>query len=308
MTSLVYHYSPLSHKYNQAGPLNFNKCWKEDEFKEALKRDIVAKNNPNSILNLPAEIISDYLFPYLTNDYQSLVYTFASTTKQFLEDRNSRLYKLYYDTITIKCLMCEFKRVYPIGTPFVIACERVDLEVIRLFVTNHNSKIVGCSLNKMINNVGIDSFGRKRSPLMAAAANEHVNILQYLLELGADTSVVQNEEARHNVMHFAIRDNFKNLDTIKLLLKYMKASDITIQSHERLPYSMGTLALDMAYIYIDRNPKFKCAIINLFNQKGISCGISRCFEYNSEEGRYKTCGNGLRIVNYIKKYLKKHFI
>ena len=139
------------------------------------------------MLNLPAEIISDCIFPYL--DYKSLVKIFALTSTKFLQHRDSRLYQLYYDKITIKCLMTEFKRVYREGTPFVIACERGDLEVVRLFVVYHDTKIVGCSLDEMLSDLGRDSYGRRRSPLMVAAANKHVDIVQYLLELGADSSV-----------------------------------------------------------------------------------------------------------------------
>ncbi len=126
--------------------------------------------------------------------------------------------------------------------------------------------------------VGKDSYGIERTLLLAAAANEHFQIVKYLIEQGeADPNIAL--WGGNNALHYAAGRNEKNTELIKLLLTNMPLNIINKKAWD------GETPLDRAYKY-NESP-IKQAIIDLIRSKGGKAN------YYYENGRHVGEGGDL---------------
>ena len=155
------------------------------------------------------------------------------------------------DTFLAKCtrlylLIERYKEEFPRGTPFVCACQRGRMDDVESFVNLHdfhkyisNSNNGNMALKDMVNHVGSNSRGYERTPLMTAANREHFQVVQYLIEQGADPTIT--DSAGWNALHYAARWNITNTELIELLLTHMSLDSINKKSRG------GETPLDLAY-------------------------------------------------------------
>ena len=86
------------------------------------------------------------------------------------------------------------------------------------------ARAAGMDVTAMVSEVGTDSYGNSRTPLMAAAAFEHSTIIEILLQYNADTATTN--EHGENALHYAAAHNETTTTTVQLLLNNMKLEDI----------------------------------------------------------------------------------
>ena len=102
---------------------------------------------------------------------------------------------------------------------------------------NNNNNM---TLKEYVNQVGKDSRGYDRTPLMAAAGYEHFQIVKYLIEQGeADPNIADSDG--WNALHYAADDNKKDTKLIELLLTNMSLNSINKKDED------GDSPLDCAY-------------------------------------------------------------
>ena len=85
----------------------------------------------------------------------------------------------------------RYKNEFPRGTPFVCACEKGRVEDVNQFLNLHRfhayidvgTANAGMDVTAMVNEVGTDSNGYSRTPLMIAAENKHSTMAEYLVEI-----------------------------------------------------------------------------------------------------------------------------
>ncbi len=193
-------------------------------------------------------------------------------------------------------LIERYKREFPFGTPIICACEHGRMDDVELFVNLHpfhkyitNRDVNGYSddmtLKDMVNQVGTDSDGYVNStPLMAAAQEEHFQIVKYLIEQGeADPNIATSHGL--NALHEAASWNFTSTDIVQLLLNGMSLDSINMQFDGQTP-------LDWAYGNTDSSNREEASypirqeIIALLRSKG---GKVNCYDAN---GRWVGRGNG----------------
>ncbi len=183
-------------------------------------------------------------------------------------------------------LIERYKREFPRGTPIVCACQHRRMDDVELFVNLHsfhkyitNRDVNGyrddTTLKDMVNQVGKNIYGAECTPLMAAAMNEHFQVVQYLIEQGeADPNIAHSDG--WNALHIAASGNRTNVELIELLLTHMTLDSINKKAR-------GYTPLD--YAYYNRSP-LRQEIIALLRSKG---GKANYFDAN---GRNVGRGNG----------------
>ena len=70
--------------------------------------------------------------------------------------------------------------------PIICACQQGSLDDIKVFVDNHNVEETKITTEQMINQKGIASNGSECTPMFAAASMNRKNVVDYLLEKGAN--------------------------------------------------------------------------------------------------------------------------
>ena len=113
-------------------------------------------------------------------------------------------------------------------TLLVAACESGRLDVVQLLLT----RLLVTDAN-IINKFGRDSTGDKLTPLMAAVYYEHLEVVQYLIDQGADPNIVDWTGA--NALHLAAYNNKKDIKIVKLLLENMTKDSLYKESWGSTP-------------------------------------------------------------------------
>ena len=167
----------------------------------------------------------------------------------------------------------------------VCACEGGRMNDVLLFVNLHRFhkyiemngvKEGNMTLNEMVNQVGQDSLGLERTPLMAAAREEHFQVVKYLIEQGeADPNIATSYG--WNALHLAACYNRTTTELIELLLTHMSLDSINKKDRG------GSTPLDFAY---GKSSPIRQEVIALLRSKG---GKANCFD---ENGRRVGYGNG----------------
>ncbi len=219
-----------------------------------LFENIIKYLNVKSILNLKESCLIKQLTIQNNGDIN-----FISSIERLIENPR-RLYDLY----------AEYGR-YAFGRyVFYQACKNGNLESVKLFFTLHpfhkykiNSVGSEMTMKQIVAYIYYDGF----TPLMAAAKNEHFQIVQYLLEQGeADPNIARGDGK--NALHLAARNNRKSTELIELLLTHMSLDSINKKNR------WGYTPLDRAYH--NRSP-IQQEIIALLRSKG---GKANYFDKN----------------------------
>ena len=179
----------------------------------------------------------------------------------------------------------EYKKEFPRGTPIVCACEKGRFEDVKLLITGYNdvngsngNNNNNMTLKEYVNQVGKDCGGGECTPLMAAACEEHFQVVKYLIEQGeADPNIATS--GGWNALHAAAFNNRTNTELIELLLTHMSLDSINKKKSRA-----GFTPLDWEY-FNNRSP-IKQEIIALLRLKG---GKANYFD---ENGRDVGEGNG----------------
>ena len=208
------------------------------------------------------------------------------------------------DTFLANCkqlydLIEKYKIEFPHGEPIVCACEKGRMDDVELFMNLHpfhkyitNRDVFGyrvsyrdkMTLKDMVSQLGKDSDGIERTPLMAAARNEHFQIVKYLIEQGADPNIANS--SGYNALHFAAEYNRTTTELIELLLTHMTLDSINKKDGGEFT------PLDWAYHFNDS--PLRQEIIALLRSKG---GIANKYD---ENGRFVGEGNG--DLNLLLKF------
>ena len=155
----------------------------------------------------------------------------------------------------------KYRTEFPRGTPLVCACQKGQVEDVEAMI--EGARDAGMDVTAMVNEVGKDSRGNTRTPLMAAAWYEHSNIVAILLLYNADTATT--DDYGDNALHNAAHTNKTTTTIVQLLLNNMKLEDINHKNR------YGNITpLDYCYVNdsYDRNTPIKEQLINLIRQKG----------------------------------------
>ena len=201
----------------------------------------------------------------------SLIY--SSFIQLFCKNRNDdTLYQLCKDIqhqFKIQLaneLKIRYEEEFPDGTPLVVACEKGRFEDVKVLITGYNDvngsngNNNNMTLKEYVNQVGKDSDGYERTPLMIAAWGEHFQIVKYLIEqCEADPNIA--DSGGYNALHVAAWKNKKDTELIELLLTNMPLTSI----NKKARYG-GDTPLDYAYKY--NNSPIQQKIIDLIRSKG----------------------------------------
>jgi ankyrin repeat protein len=172
----------------------------------------------------------------------------------------------------------KYEKEFPKGTPLVCACEKGRFEDVKLLITGYNDvNESGISLKEYVNQEGKVSRGYECTPLMAAAWNEHFQLVKYLIEQGEADPNIANSVGM-NALHYAAVYNRTNTELIQLLLTHMSLDSINKKDR------WGQTPLDCAYAHNDSS--IQQEIIALLRSKG---GKANCHD---ENGRHVGEGNG----------------
>eukprot|EP00942_MAST-04A_sp_MAST-4A-sp1_P009478 g9478.t1 len=175
------------------------------------------------------------------------------------------------------------------STALVCACEQGRMNDVLLFVNLHRFhkyiemngvKESNMTVKEMVNQLGSTTYGYgfgECTPLMAAAWEEHFQVVQYLIEqCEADPNIA--DSSGQNALHSAAANNRTNTQLIELLLTHMPLDSInTKDGGEYTP-------LDNAYAFNDS--PIRQEIIALIRSKGGKAN------YHDENGRDVGEGNG----------------
>ena len=123
----------------------------------------------------------------------------------------------------------------------------VNLHRFHKYIEMNGVKEGNMTVKEMVNQLGADSYGNDEwTPLMAAASNEHFQLVQYLIkQFEADPNITNRYG--YNALHFAAEYNRTNTELIKLLLAHMSLDSINKKDGGEFT------PLDWAYRY-NRSP------------------------------------------------------
>ncbi len=203
--------------------------------------------------------------------------------------KDIRAYLLENGGDLVKAYLTEF----PYSTPFVCACEKGRFDDVKLLIAGHNNvngsngNNNNMTLKKYVNQVGKNSRGWERTPLMAAAVNEHFQIVKYLIEQGeADPNIGDSDG--YNALFWAAQYS-KKKDVIQVLLNHMSINSINQKTK-----STGMTPLDFA---AKNESIIREEIISLIEERRQKL---KELKRTQEEER--------RIMKYIKKIRGKYSI
>ena len=240
----------------------------------------IVNDDPSFIDILPSggagqDIVCTILSMLDMKSLSSLIY--SSFIQLFCKNRNDdTLYQLCKDIqhpFKIQLaneLKIKYEEEFPDGTPLVVACQKGRFEDVKLLIIGHDvngsngNNNNNMTLKEYVSHVGKDSYGIECAPLMAAAREEHFQIVKYLIEQGeADPNIADSDG--YNALHYAARFSTKDTKLIELLLTNMSLNTI----NQKNRYG-GYLPLDCVYKF-NKSP-IKQKIIDLIRSKGGKCG------------------------------------
>ena len=117
---------------------------------------------------------------------------------------NNSITKTVIDSNVVTELKEKYKKEFPATrhgtpTPIICACEKGRFEDVKVLITGYNDvngsngNNNNMTLKEYVNQVGKRSDGYKCTPLMAAAREEHFQIVKYLIEQGeADSNIARD--------------------------------------------------------------------------------------------------------------------
>ena len=171
---------------------------------------------------------------------------------------------------------------------FTSICERGDLEQVKLFLDHYDASVTRWNVQYMAT-----------QGLISSIKNEHVDITRYLLEKGADPTIVTQQG--WTLLHFAAKFNERNTDTIKLLLQPMLLlANINCKlSESNADGEYESTPLDLVYDVRNKSP-IKNDIIELLR------GHDGKASYHDKSGAWVGYGKGDAEFN-VGEYLNHFF-
>ena len=161
----------------------------------------------------------------------------------------------------------KYKKDFPKGDPLIVACEKGNIEDVQKMVTSEKYNI---SFN--INKEGKTSRNITFTPLGAAARYERLNVVRFLLENNADTSIRTKREG-WNVLHIAAYYSKKTPDVVHYLMKNLPLEIINQKDND------GETPLDNAHA----SPyPIKDAIIKEISENGGGHGVVKKYYPNGD--------------------------
>jgi ankyrin repeat protein len=171
----------------------------------------------------------------------------------------------------------KYKKAYPNGSPFIVACQNSRVKDVHFFIENqkYNLEQRGLTQKDIVNQFGYDSSGLfEYTGLMIAAVYEHVKVVEYLLKYqnsNIDISIA-NVFDGSNVLHLAANYNKKSLDIINMLVIFI--SNNTKNDKDKIDFinkldNNGLTPMDRAKW--NRNI-LRLDIIELLKKYGGKCG------------------------------------
>ena len=195
--------------------------------------------------------------------------TFIVLLSLFASHRLKQVYNIGSAVVKMsesrEAVRARYLAQYPNATPIVAACEKGNLDDVKVLLTVNNKNVVGR-----------DSRGGDWTPLMIAARFEHFQVVEYLIEQGADPNIARSNG--NNALHYAAGHNRTTTELIELLLTHMSLNSINKKARG------GWTPLDRAY-YENHSP-LRQEIIALLRSAGGKAN------YYDENGEYVGVGNG----------------
>ena len=116
--------------------------------------------------------------------------------------------------------------LYPKGSPFIVACEKGLLELVKFWVENfRNAGSEFDGMSDFINQRGKAVGGyRGYTGLIIAAKMEQSQVIEFLLAQETIDATIVREGTGRNVIHYAAYYNRRSLATLKALLNHEKCS------------------------------------------------------------------------------------
>ncbi len=116
--------------------------------------------------------------------------------------------------------------LYPKGSPFIVACEKGLLELVKFWVENfRNAGSEFDGMSDFINQRGKAVGGyRGYTGLIIAAKMEQSQVIEFLLAQETIDATIVREGTGRNVVHYAAYYNRRSLATLKALLNHEKCS------------------------------------------------------------------------------------
>ena len=156
---------------------------------------------------------------------------------------------------TIHKLKQKYLKRYPLGTPFIVACEKGNVKDVKSFVKCYN--IIDYKLNannnrtKLLkNNIKMNQIGKTsyagyqgKSGLIAACGSEHKHVVSFLLKQPS-IDISQTDKHGWNALHWATQFSKKSPDIVIALLNHSTTNINVINQQEK---TYGFTPLDKAY-------------------------------------------------------------
>ena len=150
-------------------------------------------------------------------------------------------YDIAYKNVTL--INNKYQKAFPKGTPLVCACEKGDLNDVRVLIEAHNVEETGMSVEEMVSKEGKDSGGGSITPLQTALYNEQLEIVQYLVKrFPAKDLIGQTNNKGLNSLHYAAR--YKDDKMLQFLINNYKGNKIIINMED----NRNRTPLDFAYL------------------------------------------------------------
>eukprot|EP00944_MAST-04C_sp_MAST-4C-sp1_P013944 g13944.t1 len=113
-------------------------------------------------------------------------------------------------------------------TPFIVACEKGDLHDVKSLLQYHvtptarNGGKYTPTYEEVINQMGRNSAGNEYTGLMIASAKEHIDVVNYLLNVQTYAHVDMNivDSNGNTALHYACAYNAKSVKLLTVLLEY----------------------------------------------------------------------------------------
>lgn len=157
----------------------------------------------------------------------------------------------------------KYKKQFPKGTPFIIACEKGCLNDVKSFVKHHRymPSFNGESLQLILNTEGKNSEGHERTGLGAAVMAENVETIRYLVSL-PHINVCACDRGGCNPLHYAAGFNESTDSIMKMLIAHPTCTKKSINLQDKY----GSTPLDKTCKH--NNGKLKDSLTEILKLHG----------------------------------------
>ena len=206
-----------------------------------------------------------------------------------------------------KSLIKKYEKEFKKRTPLVCLCEKGRLEDVKKFI--NAATAAKKNVTKMLNEVGKDSIGRSRTPLMIAAKYEHFQVVDYLIEECKANPAITDTYG-WNALHYAASNSKQNTKTVDYLLKNMHPKDINKETkfysimNEKNTYENTYKHTPLDLCYENINSPIKQLLIELFHEKGGIRNLVGKYKKEFPEGTPLVCACEKGRLEDVKELIR----